>query len=213
MAGRRPAKKHAQSYEAQRHGGLIALDGGPATGHWYWRDEWLRQPPDAWNRAGYEDTGTRVQNPEVALRGYGDARLWRFHPTLRPVPPPADLATPLPIRNCPCGERLLSADRERCGRCLLGRTTESIWLYEKQAALGADRERCREEELRIAVAERPRAAGVVMHRVAIADGPDEEESTPVPTAPPVQPKPPGPKLDATASAAFCWSRLAPHYDH
>lgn len=208
--------------DAPSHRGLVALEGGPAAGRWYWRDWYLSEPAASWRRDGYRETSELTDNPAKNLRAHGRAVVWRFDPDRRAlagaprmIELPAWKTTPA---YCGCGERLLiDPDRGRCERCRLSQPTTAVWLYDGHGAMLASREEQRVEQFRVVVAERLRAAGVASE---VADLPDVEPDDsfedepehavplhPLPVSRPVQPE-----LSADDIAAYAWLHLAPLYD-
>jgi hypothetical protein len=137
MPPRSAANDAAMFAEAESHGGLVALQGGPAHACWLLRDQFLGQPEAAWNRDGYVETRETVQNPGPELRGYGPATVWRFDPeAVSARQSAAGQADPLPVQLCGCGDRLLllAPGRVLCERCRIERGLPHGWWRDAAAA-------------------------------------------------------------------------------
>lgn len=118
-SGRKPtadeAKRAARTAEVERHGGLICLTGGPWDGHWYWLDQWQREPATS-SRRHYRPTGRTVAHPGE----YGSGEAYKWVPPPAPVVLPSVPLTPRPRVLCVGCSRpllLICPGRVRCERC------------------------------------------------------------------------------------------------
>lgn len=205
------AKAAAMAAEAESHGGLVALAGGPWGGYWSWADQYEAELPTSSRRLGYVATDEWIENPAqwwngVNLRWYGRGRVHRFDgsavpPAQPPVPTTAWRDAP---RLCGCGEHLLLASRERCERCRLGMATERVWGYEQEAALAAARESERLERIRGEEQARADLLGLVSLDAGDAIEPVEQPAAAAP--------PSAPRYTPEEVANFVWRHLAPLYD-
>lgn len=108
---------------------LIALEGGPRSGHWYWLSDWhilldsvraQHFPPahPATTALHYQPTGRQVDNPHPQ---YEQGEVWLYTPPPHsPLTPTASTTPVAPERTCVrCGNRLLlhRPGRDRCARC------------------------------------------------------------------------------------------------
>lgn len=131
------ANDAAMFAEAERHGGLVALVGGPAHANWYFRDEFLARSPVSWVRDGYVESREQIQNPDVDCRPYGLGTVWRFDPAAVTCPEPGrGQVEPLPVVLCGCGERLLLLvpGRDLCERCRIERGLPQGWWRDAAVA-------------------------------------------------------------------------------